>query len=256
MHALDALSRATGDWRFNQWARELAETAFEAFTYVAPRGGPRRMYWKMSVDLSRALVPSMGLHDPLDGFVTCLQLEATTAHMPLPPPTPDLDGPVADLAAMVDASTLATSDPLGLGGLLGDAARLAQLETRLSDDAGRIRSAMLAAALQGLRSQERGALRRPAVERLAFRELGLAIGLSAIPILRERLPREGDLVGLLHRLEPYEPLAAGIESFWRDPVNRRSPTWAEHRDINEVMLATSLVPEGFLVLHPPPRASS
>jgi hypothetical protein len=24
--------------------------------------------------------------------------------------------------------------------------------------------------------------------------------------------------------------------------------WSEHRDINEVMLATSLVPEGFLVL--------
>jgi hypothetical protein len=31
------------------------------------------IYWKMSIDLSRALVPSMGQHDPLDGFVTYVQ---------------------------------------------------------------------------------------------------------------------------------------------------------------------------------------
>ena len=45
MHALDQLTRATGDWRYNIWARELAETAFDAFTYVPPSGGRRRMYW-------------------------------------------------------------------------------------------------------------------------------------------------------------------------------------------------------------------
>ena len=253
MHALDQLTRATGDWRFNLWARELAETAFEAFTYVPSRGRPRRMHWKMSVDLSRPLVPSMGLHDPLDGFVTCVQLEATAARMPLPPPVPKLDEPIAELAAMVDTSALATSDPLGLGGLLADAARLAETDGRTGS--GReILEAMLASALDGLTTYDAGELRRPASQRLAFRELGLAIGLQAIPLLRDHAAFDQALVEKLDRLDRYRGLAEDIESFWRDPEHRRSTTWTEHRDINEVMLASSLAPEGFLVLRRPPKA--
>ena len=41
---------------------------------------------------------------------------------------------------------------------------------------------------------------------------------------------------------------AEIESFWLPPEHRRVRTWLDHEDINDVMLATSLVPEGFLVL--------
>jgi hypothetical protein len=52
----------------------------------------------------------------------------------------------------------------------------------------------------------------------------------------------------LRKLMQYVPVGERIESFWRTPEHRRSLTWSEHRDINEVMLATSLVPEGFLVL--------
>src|SRR5918992_716353 len=70
MHALDQVARATREARFNLWARELAEVAYRAFTYVPANGSGRRMSWKMSVDLTRPLVPSMGLHDPLDGYVT------------------------------------------------------------------------------------------------------------------------------------------------------------------------------------------
>ena len=54
----------------------------------------------------------------------------------------------------------------------------------------------------------------------------------------------------LQELIRYLPLRAAIETFWRDPVNQRSDTWPEHRDINEVMLATSLAPVGFLMLVP------
>ena len=39
-----------------------------------------------------------------------------------------------------------------------------------------------------------------------------------------------------------------IEAFWLEPAHRQVATWTEHRDINEVMLATSLAPEGFLVM--------
>jgi len=34
------------------------------------------MHWKMSIDLSYVLVPSMGQHDPLDGLVTYCELQA------------------------------------------------------------------------------------------------------------------------------------------------------------------------------------
>ena len=45
----------------------------------------------------------------------------------------------------------------------------------------------------------------------------------------------------------YTDLRKTIENFWSDPANQ-TDTWNEHRDINEVMLATSLSPDGFLVL--------
>jgi hypothetical protein len=34
------------------------------------------------------------------------------------------------------------------------------------------------------------------------------------------------------------------------PEHQRTRPWRDHEDINDVMLATSLVPEGFLVLAP------
>ena len=46
---------------------------------------------------------------------------------------------------------------------------------------------------------------------------------------------------------PYLPLRERIESFWLDPRNQRGDPWTGHRDINEVMLASSLVPEECLV---------
>lgn len=245
MHALDQCTRSTGRWRFNAWGRELAEAAYEAFTYEA--NGGRRMVWKMSIDLSRPLVPAMGLHDPLDGFVTCTQLQSTASRMPDPVSGPSVDDEVAGFAAMVDPSRLATSDPLGIGGLLVDAARLAQLK---ADDARAHRELierLLVSALDGLTAYGDDDLRRPANLRLGFRELGLAIGLDAVE-LTSRLADFSAGKSLLR----YLPIRDEIETFWSDPENRRSPTWTEHRDINEVMLATSLVPEGFASLRTPP----
>jgi len=44
------------------------------------------------------------------------------------------------------------------------------------------------------------------------------------------------------------PCCEGIEKFWLDPASRENKTWRAHREINMVMLATSLAPEGFLSL--------
>jgi hypothetical protein len=246
MHALDQVARWTRQGRFNVWARELAEAAFRAFTYV-PTGAPtsgRRMYWKMSVDLSRPLVSSMGHHDPLDGYVTYRQLQATAVHLGVADVGPPLEYEAAELAAMIPFN-LSTDDPLGLGGLLADAWRVEQLMRDEVIAGPALRDRLLDAALAGLDSYDDGlSLNLPASYRLAFRELGMAIGLAAVPMM-------GAADGAhrrLERLARFVPLRFEIEGFWLRQDNRRNPTWLEHRNINEVMLATSLEPDGYLAL--------
>jgi hypothetical protein len=231
MHALDQLARTTRDARYSLWSRELADVAFRSFVYYSqPRSAPR-MYWKMSVDLSRPQVASMGHHDPLDGYITCLQL-AETAQLLAVIGGPDVAKPAAVYRTMFEPHGLATGDPLGLGGLLVDAYRLYQL-----DRDAELRAAILDGARIGLSHfAEHGDLDRPASHRLAFRELGLAIGLSAL----RHLP--------VRELAQYVALGDEIRDFWNVDANRRSPTYLEHADINDVMLATSLEPDGFLRL--------
>jgi hypothetical protein len=259
MHALDQVTRSTGKPQFNVWARELAETTHQAFTYLSPSGGLRRMYWKMSIDLQRPLVASMGQHDPLDGYITYVQLLSTAAGLPQADASPKLKDEIRQVQAMIVAGDLGTDDPLGIGGLLMDAYRMEQLQRQEAAMDSRLLETVLAAALAGLRSYAAsGELQLPAEHRLAFRELGLAIGLHAVRLMGEapshdptQFPMTNGVRLRLRELMQYVPMGERIEAFWRAPEHRRSLTWSEHRDINEVMLATSLTPEGFIVLPPP-----
>ena len=258
MHALDQVTRTTQQPRYNSWARELARSAFDAFTH-RPDRGPLRMNWKMSIDLTRVLVPSMGQHDPLDGYITALQLRTTAQAKPTA--GPDLANVTDEYAAMIRRGEWATPDPLGLGGLLVDAWRVQQLIAQGAQPEGPLLGRLLEDALTGLQLYARSdELRRPAGYRLAFRELGLAIGLHALERLERaieqgspRTPASSQLRTQLAELMQYSPLRDAVETFWRDPANQQADTWTEHRDINEVMLATSLVPDGFLVLLPPEK---
>jgi hypothetical protein len=260
MHALDQVTRNTQQPRFNAWARELARSAFDAFTYrSAHNRGPHRMNWKMSIDLTRVLVPSMGQHDPLDGYITALQLRTTAAALAEPAAGTDLEEVTGDYAAMIRRSEWATADPLGLGGLLVDAWRVQQLIQQGAQPDVPLLDRLLEGAIIGLQHYARGdELRLPARYRLAFRELGLAIGLHALERLQrvveqatQRAPASPRRRAQIQELMQYLPLRDKIETFWRDPANQRTDTWTEHRDINEVMLATSLAPDGFLMLLPP-----
>jgi hypothetical protein len=263
MHALDQVTRATGRARYNVWARELAETAHGAFGYQASGAYPRRMYWKMSIDLARPLVASMGHHDPLDGYITYLQLQSTAAGLPAALAKPDLGEAIRQSGKMIEGGAWETADPLGLGGLLMDAYRVEQLRRRgiLPDDD--LPETLLAASLTGMRHYARdGKVQQPAEYRLAFRELGLVIGLHAVSRMWEaaasaaETSAEDSRAGsILQALMQYVPLRDELESFWRDPRHRRTRTWSEHRDINDVMLATSLAPGGYLLLLPPGRSS-
>jgi len=256
MHALDRVSRATGDPTCGRWAIELAKTAHARFTYEASPGRAKRMYWKMSIDLSRPLVASMGHHDPLDGLVTYLQLEAAAARTSGRSAGPGLGTEIADMALLCEGKSWETDDPLGIGELLSTAYKLARLilseglrQTDLLDD-------LLGASLASLRSgASRDFLQFPARYRLAFRELGLSIGLHALEKLSgliRQAPRDPGgkhrLLSRTERLMQYLPLRESIETYWLAPANRRTGEWMAHRDINMVMLATSLAPEGYLTL--------
>ena len=248
MHALDQVARATGDNRYNTWARELAVTAYGAFTYRSSINTPDRMVWKMSIDLSRAQVPSMGKHDPLDGYITSLQLASTTAAQPLSENVPSLEHEIAGYAHMVEKGEWVTDDPLGIGGLLVDVWRLQQIAQQGVQPKPELIETLLDATITGLSYYTRsGELQQPAQYRLAFRELGLAIGLHAIERLNQQYANNPELQHKLRALMRYTDLRETIENFWSDPANQTG-TWNEHRDINEVMLATSLSPDGFLVL--------
>jgi len=236
MHALDQVARSTKQPRFNLWARELAQAAYKAFSYQPRGASPPCLVWKMSIDLSRPLVPLMGQHDPLDGFVTCVQLQRTAATLGAGLDGPSLKEEASGFASMLESGRWASADPLGIGGLLMDASHLEQHADLLRR--------VLAAALEGLQSYaQQDDLRLPASRRLAFRELGLAIGLHAIESLPQ-LSRSSEARAVLQALQPFVSLGSTIESFWLDPAHREASTCSEHCDINEVMLATSLLPEG------------
>ncbi len=249
MHALDQVARATRQPRFNAWARELARRAFEAFTYEpSPAWGLRRMYWKMSIDLTRVLVPSMGQHDPLDGYISSVQLRATAVALSAAEAGPDLEEEIRQYAEMLRHCELATADTLGLGGLLIDACRVQQLTQLGAMPDPQLLERLLDAALTGLQHYaQSGELRMPARYRLAFRELGLAIGLHGVERLHAASPKQRTQLQVLME---YLPLRDEIEAVWLDPEQQRVATWMEHQDINEVMLATSLAPDGLLVLLP------
>ena len=255
MHALDQVALATGEPRYNLWARELAKTAHHAFSFLLSPSGPRRMYWKMSVDLSRSLIPTMGQHDPLDGYLSCLELQATAVALPKAEAEPNLTEEIGQLAAMVEDGGWTTSDPLGIGGLLTDTQRVDNLVRRGMISDAQLREDLLTAAQFSLRSYDAGGeLHQSSEYRLAFRELGLAIGLQAIENMWQAANDEAtpsstspELRAQLQALREYATLRNDIESVWRDHQHHHSAAWSEHRDINEVMLATCLVPEGFLI---------
>jgi hypothetical protein len=254
MHALNRVSRIAEEPIYNLWAIELARTAHAKFTYALSPRGHRRMYWKMSIDLSYPLVPSMGHHDPLDGFITYSQLQATAAF--LKGSAADLDTEISDMSDMCAGRNWITEDPLGIGDLLCNAYKAAQLVVggRLKETG--LVSILLDSSLSGLEFYSRtNSLELSADYRLAFRELGLAIGLMAVERLRDLIEKnptffngEHPLYARIQRLMDYISSCKKIEAFWLKHRNEGDGRWIEHRDINMVMLATSLTPDTYLTL--------
>ncbi len=252
MHALRRAGEVTADSRYCRWAIELAQAAHAGFTVSYGPGG-KRLVWKMSIDLSYPLVPSMGAHDPLDAWVTYEALGLCAARFEEDPALPELDKESAEAAAMLEGRHWHTDDPLGIGGLLFDAGRVLQLLAAERLNNGEVAEALARTALESLESFiAHKQLTDPAEYRLAFRELGLAIGLRAVPGMHALLQAnrgvaDSGLLRVVAGLAKHASLGDDIETYWLRPEHQQLRTWEEHRDINAVMLATSLVPDEFLV---------
>lgn len=247
VHALYCAGRELREPQYQRWATELAVSAQRAFTYEAFPGGPKRMVWKMSIDLSRPLVSSMGQHDPIDGLIASLELQTDEAHEARN--GTDLAPAIVDLGSMCEGSRLVTEDALGIGGVLDAAARLAQMVFLRSVNYRRLLHRLLVAADSSLQAFDRSSLFHGFAEhRLAFRELGLSIGIRGLEAIRDLIELDNELTEIVDRLLQNRPLVGAIEDFWCEPAQRRGKTWQEHRDINSVMLATSLAPDGYVKL--------
>jgi hypothetical protein len=256
MHALNRVSQVTSKGIYNQWALELAKVASAAFIYVPSTGGAKRIVWKMSIDLSRPLVNSMGQHDPLDGLITYQQLETTAKCFPGMLSELSLKKEIDEMGSMCVGRNWSTEDALGIGGLLTDAYKLVQLiDIHNLHETARL-EALLSNIEYSLRAfVTQNQLNVPVEYRLAFRELGLAIGLHAISRMQKCIEQQPEhftnakqLLALLKKLSYFHHIHELIESFWLEPGNQSIRTWKEHADINNVMLATSLASDGYLQL--------
>jgi hypothetical protein len=247
LHALHRVHRETGQPIFHTWAVELAKAAHAAFVrWDAPVGVPR-MVWKMSIDLDRVLVPSTGQHDPLDAWITYLELSSVGGEAGSAVGSVPLQPEIEQAAALCRGGAWATDDPLGLGALLTSAYRLTAIMAEHGVDAEDLLERIVAAAEVGLAAYARHEpLAEPASRRLAFRELGLAIGLHALDRMLAPGARLQRVPKRLAALARYLPLAARIDDFWCAGSHRQSPSWRDHGDINAVMLATSVAPDGYL----------
>ena len=255
MHALCRTAFLLRSHEYAEWAGELAQTAFKAFARRLGSGKLDGVCWKMSTDLSRPLVPAMGLHDALDGFITFREVQHAIVKISgVDAAVSGLNQATEALFALCEHGQWATDDPLGVGGLLFDACRLCQLlgqedrrELRLLED-------VMQGSGDGLMIMlKTGYLKRPARHRLAFRELGLAIGLRAVPIIANEFQNERNAFGsrpsarrLIDLLLPYKRLSDEIIDFWLPYAEDPDESWKAHQDINEVMLASALAPSTFL----------
>lgn len=256
MHALNRVGLVTGDPAYARWGVELAQTANSRFTYSHPADGRKRLHWKMSIDLSYPLVLAMGQHDPLDGLVTYSELQTASSTEFPQAELPGLGSQIDDMSHICMEEELTTSDPLGIGGLLFDAWRIVQMTTRGGFGKPEILEKVMDAAILGLEAFTADSpLKYRASRRLPFRELGLSIGLRGVERMRACIGENPDLfiggsslAGKIETLAGYLPLSNIIERFWMDDRNREEGNWREHLDINMVMLATSLLPDGFLTV--------
>ncbi|OGM44605.1 hypothetical protein ABOM_006549 [Aspergillus bombycis] len=190
-----------------------------------------RMVWKMSTDLTTALVASEGNLDPVDGFVTFRLLQAAAMQMG---EGEVLASEIADYKKVMErkGKQFVTSDPLDLGMSLWTAHWFAEKEdwaTRLSGQCFE--------QIYELFEVDRY-LDRSHKYRLAFREFGTCMGIKC---MSEQLSEKESAVDL-------KVYANNILDSWNIYMQRSLATKVtpdDLRPITRVMYASALLPGAF-----------
>jgi hypothetical protein len=231
MQALLDSEQETHEKRYAIWAAELLQAAGK---FIYKTGSQVRMYWKMSTDLSRPLIKSMGAHDPLEGLIYAVSILER-----VPEKASQIQPIIQHLKDCCAGLDWSTTDPLGIGGLLLNIARLADLRIKHVDLPECTRpEKVFTDSLHGLEAYSQ--IYNPhlqARQRLAFRECGLSLGLRVLMGLKEKALKAGLN---LKKFDQFVFLADEIEEFWMNPQNQNSLSWTEHLNINAVTLAASL----------------
>jgi hypothetical protein len=172
MFALNRMSVATGDVKYNSWAVELAKSVHSRFVFKIG-SGEMAIHWKMRIDLSAPLVPSMGNLDAFDGYVTYRILDKYCRNIGQ---EGQLMHEIGEMYSMVLSRyrNFHSSDPLDLGEALWMA--------HWFSDSEEWAKTILARSLESLEFLWNEGyfleIRRPF--RLAFREFGTTLGLQCL----------------------------------------------------------------------------
>lgn len=201
--------------------------------FIYGSGSALAMYWKMDTELSRPLVSSMGHHDPLEGLLCGLGIKNAILEE-----DPEMDELIKKFKFMCEGKSWATTDPLGIGGLLLNAVRSADLQVKGISLPSSVKPGKLfkechdsLMGTAGLGKDENPN------RRLAFRECGLSLGLQVTRGFKNDIFDTSSVEGLTQ----FFPLASELEDFWLNREHRQASTWKDHLDINSVTLAASLL---------------
>jgi len=211
MYALNRMSVARRDMKYNNWAVQMLKAIHPHFVWGYGQND-LHIYWKMSIDLSRPEVSSEGNLDPFDGYITYRVLAE------LLPDKSVLTKEIDEMASMVKAKYrfYHSNDPLDLG----EALWIAHF---YPDEAwSQVLSERSLDALEYL--WKSGRFRHvPESHRLAFREFGTTIGVQVHPAAGTQ----------------WKPRVQELHEFWSKRLYTRD------RDITPVMFCTSLIPGVF-----------
>jgi len=168
MFALNRMTIATQQSKYNSWALDLAKSVHKNFV-VKNLNGQLRMYWKISIDMSRPHTLSEGNLDPFDGYVTYRILQETAG-------TDELKDLISDMQKMVAARSNRRRDmydPLDAGEALWICHWYPNEEwsVKLSRDAAKGIDVLY----------QMGEFDKIQEFRLAFREFGTVIGVKCFP---------------------------------------------------------------------------
>ncbi len=216
----------------NDYFKQAAEMSLAGKKFITEKNGNLHMYWKMSVNLDRPLVSSMGAQDPLEGLLSALKVQQYYEDI-------DLTDYVDKLTQLCAGHDWTTTDPLGLGGLLLDVIKALELKESTDPPDSVKPEKLFREAIRGLQEYtKRKDVAEPVHFRLCFRECGLSLGLNTLGAYQPWLEKHDINYA---DLEPYLSLADEIEEFWSEPVHRESNPYIEHLDINDITFAASIL---------------